>query len=98
MMLAVTVVALVMVVWTVKVTSPSLPEATITATPPRTMVVTCYEDQYARVMHDPDPNHGLTWECVDADDVHEQWFDGGWNAAIECMYGGGVVKTWGCEE
>jgi hypothetical protein len=59
--------------------------------------VTCHEDEYARVKHDPDPTHGLTWECVVADEVHDQWFDGGWNAAIECMYKGGTVKTWGCE-
>ncbi len=32
----------------------------------------CYEDEAYVVAHDPDPSHGLTWECVALDDLRER--------------------------
>ena len=60
--------------------------------------VNCHEDEVLRVQRDTNPNHGLTWACEPLDDIIFEGFEAGWNAAIECMYGGGVIKTWGCQE
>ncbi len=33
----------------------------------------CHEDEVRAVQHDPDPAHGLTWACENAEDYVARW-------------------------
>lgn len=61
--------AVVLLVWVVPAddsragrTSPDITERSGFALP-------CEEDELAAPVHNPDPSHGLTWQCVHVEDI-----------------------------